>query len=70
MSNNAVDRDLERLERDGYLHIAGALSPEEVERCRTRLNEARAKGWQEGLNSVGNMWFDHLLEQAGECRFV
>jgi hypothetical protein len=61
-----VEEGLEKLERDGYLLIEGALSPEETERCRVALNQARANDWQEGLNSVGNMWFDHLLEQDPE----
>jgi ectoine hydroxylase-related dioxygenase (phytanoyl-CoA dioxygenase family) len=61
-----VEQGLERLERDGYLLIPGALSAKETETCRTRLNRARENGWQEGLNSVGNMWFDHLLEQDEE----
>jgi len=30
------------------------------------LNEARANGWEEGLNHVGNMWFDSLLERMPE----
>lgn len=54
---------LDQLEREGFLLLPGALSPAETERVRTRLNHAREQGWQEGLNPVGNMWFDHLLEQ-------
>ena len=54
---------LDQLERDGFLLIEGALSPEETERCRVRINFARERGWQEGLNEVGNMWFDSLLER-------
>jgi ectoine hydroxylase-related dioxygenase (phytanoyl-CoA dioxygenase family) len=61
-----LDEGLERLERDGYVLIEGALSPEETERCRLRLNHAREQGWQEGLNAVGNMWFDRLLQQDPE----
>ncbi|MCA1597123.1 MAG: phytanoyl-CoA dioxygenase family protein [Chloroflexi bacterium] len=61
-----LGEQLEELEKNGYVLIPGALSPEEVETCRTSLNLARANGWEEGLNSVGNMWFDHLLEQAPE----
>ncbi len=57
-----VDAQLDRLDRDGYLLIEGALDPAEVERARTRLNHAREQGWQEGLNAVGNMWFDRLLD--------
>jgi hypothetical protein len=58
-----IEADLERLERDGYLLIEGALSPEEVGRCASALDDARTNGWEEGLNAVGNMWFDRLLEQ-------
>ncbi len=57
---------LETLEEKGYVLISGALSPEEVELCRTSLNQARANGWEEGLNHVGNMWFDSLLERMPE----
>src|SRR5436309_7539401 len=61
-----LETRLDQLDRDGFLLIEGALSPEETERCRVRLNRAREMGWQEGLNEVGNMWFDHLLEQDRE----
>jgi hypothetical protein len=61
-----IDPDLDQLDRDGFLLIQGALSPEETERCRTRMNHAREQGWQEGLNEVGNMWFDTLLERDPE----
>jgi len=63
MNRERLESDLDRLERDGFLLIEGALSPEEVERVATVLNRGRELGWQEGLNEVGNMWFDHLLEQ-------
>jgi hypothetical protein len=61
-----LDEQLDQFERDGFLLISGALSPAEVERTRLRLNHAREQGWQEGLNAVGNMWFDRLLEQDPE----
>jgi len=57
---------LEHLEEHGYAIIPQALSPEEVEACRTALNQARANGWEEGLNEVGNMWFDTMLEKMPE----
>jgi hypothetical protein len=63
---NTIDDDLERLERNGFLLIEGALTPKETETARVHLNRAREMGWQEGLNAVGNMWFDHLLEQDEE----
>jgi hypothetical protein len=40
-----IDPDLDQLDRDGFLLIQGALSPEETERCRTRMNHAREQGW-------------------------
>lgn len=64
--DSIVAQQLEALEEKGYVLIPGALSPEETESCRLALNQARANGWEEGLNSVGNMWFDHLLEQNPE----
>jgi hypothetical protein len=57
-----INEQLDQLEQAGFLHIPGALSAEEVERVRTRLNDAREQNWQGGLNPVGIMWFDHLLE--------
>ena len=57
---------VEQLEEKGYAIVPGALSPQEVESCRTALNQARANGWEEGLNQVGNMWFDSLLERMPE----
>src|SRR5437870_647413 len=61
-----IEEQLDRLEQEGFLHLPAALSAEEVERVRARLNYAREQNWQEGLNPVGNMWFDHLLEQDPE----
>jgi hypothetical protein len=58
-----LESRLDQLDRDGFLLIEGALSPEETERLRQRINRAREQGWQEGLNPVGNMWFDSLLER-------
>jgi hypothetical protein len=65
--NANVAEQKEKLERDGYVLIPGALMPEETERCRVALNQARANGWEEGLNHVGNMWFDSLLERMPEA---
>ena len=60
---NAIQQQVEFLEEHGYVIVPGALPPDEVERCRTSLNQARANGWEEGLNAVGNMWFDCLLDK-------
>jgi hypothetical protein len=46
---------LAHLEEHGHAIIPGAFSPKEVEACRTALNVARENGWEEGLDSVGNM---------------
>ena len=57
---------LDQLERDGFLLIKAALSPQETELLRQRVDHAREMGWEEGLNAVGNMWFDSLLEREPE----
>src|ERR1043166_3431048 len=61
-----LNADLDQLDRDGFLLIRGALSPEETEAVRQRINYARQQGWEEGLNEVGSMWFDTLLEREPE----
>jgi hypothetical protein len=58
-----IDEQLDQLERDGFLLLSNALSPDEVEQLRAKLNYGREQNWQQGLNQVGNMWFDLLLEQ-------
>jgi hypothetical protein len=64
--NAQIREQLRQLETDGFVVIPGALSPAEVETCRKALNYARDEGWQEGLNAVGNMWFDCLLDRMPE----
>src|SRR5437879_2292217 len=61
-----LEARLDQLDRDGFVLIEGALSPEESERCRVRIIYAREQKWEEGLNEVGNMWFDTLLERDPE----
>jgi len=63
---STLESQLDLLDRDGFLLLRGALTPMEVETLRARINHARAMGWQEGLNEVGNMWFDTLLEREPE----
>src|SRR5947207_8461078 len=63
LSHDHMNAHRDRLDREGFLLIEGALSPQETEQCRSRINDAREQGWQEGLNEVGNMWFDTLLER-------
>ena len=54
---------IDQLLQDGFILFEGALSPEETENIRQRVNYAREQGWEEGLNAVGNMWFDSLLDR-------
>ena len=61
-----IDTQLDALEENGFLLIEGALSSTETESARQRIEHARQKGWEEGLNSVGNMWFDSLLDREPE----
>ena len=61
-----IQEQLDTLEDQGFVLIPKALSVEEVESCRVSLNLARANGWEEGLNHVGNMWFDSLQERMPE----
>ncbi|MDA1190525.1 MAG: phytanoyl-CoA dioxygenase family protein [Candidatus Poribacteria bacterium] len=58
-----IEAKLDELEEVGFLHIEGAMTPEETEKTRQRINFAREQGWEEGLNAVGNMWFDSLLDR-------
>jgi len=61
-----INSQLDALEKDGFLLVEGALTPDEVEHTRQRINHARQMGWEEGLNAVGNMWFDSLLDREPE----
>ncbi len=65
-----VARKIDQLDRDGFLLVEGALSSEETEHIRQRINYAREMGWEEGLNAVGNMWFDTLLDRPGNWSLV
>src|SRR4051812_45163193 len=60
---DAVDADLDHLEEHGWVVIPAALAPDEVASLREGLRRAQREGWAEGLNSVGNQWFDTLLER-------
>ena len=66
MTATELDARLDQLDRDGFLLIPQALSPAQTDQVRQRVNHAREQGWQQGLNEVGNMWFDHLLDQDPE----
>ena len=61
-----IEQKLDQLEQDGFTLVEGALSPEETEHVRQRINYAREMGWEDGLNSDGNMWFDTLLDREPE----
>ncbi len=61
-----VDARLDELEAEGFIVVEGAMTPEETETIRQRVNYAREQGWEEGLNAVGNMWFDSLLDREPE----
>ena len=61
-----VDSRLDELERVGFVVVEGALSADEIELVRTRVDHAREQGWEDGLNAVGNMWFDSLLDREPE----
>ena len=49
---NDVENKLDKLDRDGYLLVEGALTVDETEHIRQRINYARQQGWDEGLNAV------------------
>ena len=61
-----IEQALDQLEENGHILVEGALSPEETEHVRQRINHAREMGWADGLNQVGNMWFDTLLDREPE----
>ncbi len=63
---SAIDKQLDELEDVGFIVVQGALPPDQVDLVRTRVDHARAQGWEEGLNTVGNMWFDTLLDREPE----
>ena len=50
-----IESILDELETEGFVIIPGALGPDQVEEVRVHINQAKEKGWQEGLNAVGNM---------------
>ena len=67
----STNEQLDTLERVGFVHVSGALTAAETEGVRKRIDHAREMGWQEGLNAVGNMWFDSLLQrEPGNFRFL
>ncbi|MBA3469703.1 MAG: phytanoyl-CoA dioxygenase family protein [Herpetosiphonaceae bacterium] len=63
VNHDDVAAKLDQLERDGFLVISGALSPEEVQQSIEGLNNARRQGWQGAVSEVGSLWFDSLLDK-------
>lgn len=61
-----LESRLDELEDVGFIVVEGALTAPEVELVRARVDNARTQGWEEGLNAVGNMWFDTLLDREPE----
>ncbi len=61
-----IEAILDEHEKEGFVIIPGALGAGDVEEVRVHINQAREKGWEEGLNAVGNMWFDTLLDREPE----
>ena len=60
---SASESQLDQFEENGFFLVESALAPNEVKHLRQRINYAREQGWEEGLNAVGNMWFDSLLDR-------
>ncbi len=63
---NNLEEVLDELESEGFILIPNALDTEQTEEVRVHINQAREKGWEEGLNEVENMWFDTLLDREPE----
>jgi hypothetical protein len=61
-----IAQRLDELEAEGFIVIESAMTPAETERIRQRVDYAREQGWEKGLNAVGNMWFDTLLDREPE----
>tara|TARA_B100000029_G_scaffold389840_1_gene386355 strand:+ start:55142 stop:55891 length:750 start_codon:yes stop_codon:yes gene_type:complete len=58
-----LDLTLDQIEQDGFVLIKGALSEKEIVQIKSHIFHAKENGWEEGLNAVGNMWFDTLLDR-------
>ena len=41
-----IKDELKKLQQNGFVLIEGALSPDETENIRQRINYAREKGWE------------------------
>jgi hypothetical protein len=63
MSAADLQGRLDELESEGFVLVEGALSSDETAHIRSRVQVARELGWEDGLNQVGNMWFDSLLDR-------
>ncbi len=69
MIDISIEKNLEHLERDGFVLIPNALDPDAVGKWRDCLYRKRELGEYEINNSVGNMAFEKLLlEEPDLCR--
>ena len=58
--------EMDKLERDGFLLVPGALDSTTVNAWREMLYRRHATGVHDIANSVGNYAYDHLLEEEPE----
>ena len=63
-----LEQQFDVLDRNGYLLVRGALNLEMVEAWRECLTRKYNHEEWDISNEVGNVAFDHLLEQ-GSCAF-
>ena len=61
MQHEAVEQTLNHLEEHGFAVVRNALGMKTIGVVQQAIDDARANQWEDGLNAVGNMWFDSLL---------
>ena len=61
-----LEKNLEQLERDGFLLVPGALDREIVQQWRDCLYGRYERKEYDGRNGVGNVYFNELLAQEPE----
>mmetsp|Transcript_18363 Transcript_18363/g.20410 ORF Transcript_18363/g.20410 Transcript_18363/m.20410 type:complete len:293 (-) Transcript_18363:28-906(-) len=64
--SDEITRSLAELDEKGFIVLKNALNEREILQLRTRLEYGKKNGWYNGVNKVGNMWFDSLLNQDPE----
>lgn len=57
-----LEARLETLDREGFVLIPEALTPDDAERFAARLSKLYASGHEHGSNDVGTVWFDDVLD--------